>query len=299
MYRDITKRKRNDSLSPSSMSPTSSLQKRTTKKIRDLDYDEKAGDKKIHDFINKICPTLESKHESYSRDITHYDSSTYYSDFILKYLVKKYKYGGKISNFHINVLSSFGVSEGFTYALSQNEREMDNILNEIQGLLSEGKNGIIEIVIIFDNNVSDSHSNFILVRGKSVEYFEPHGVFTFLGSDKSYYETIYVMHFMDKMAEKLKAYTRRNLDFVSSNCVNKGCQLWESAADLLRYPEMEDEGYCTLWTIFFMELYFITKLKLKEIVSIVLILCSNMRLHFGINLKLHPFRFDRQRIRDV
>lgn len=288
------KRGREDS-SPDSVISKSPSARRITKK-RGV---EKTPATKIQQFIEQMCPELNNP-ANLGTHISNYNSSTAYGDVFLKYLLRKYNYEGEVRRRQINIMSQHGVSKGFSHSLIQNEKEIDAIVDDAVDILAKesilgGKGGIIEITIVFNASLTDAHINLLLIKNGKVEHFEPHGVFLSTRSNEAKYQSIYISRALEKISAKIEAYTQGQINVYSlallhsgnkasdehssrrlkvkmqgvNTCSSLGCQRLENAASLIRRPEIEDEGYCTLWALFFIELWFLTKLKMRDIVTIV------------------------------
>jgi len=228
-------------------------QKKITRKLNRL---SKKGLEKISEFL---------------------DSSPIEAMFYL-YLLKKYKSpcflieatGGdfwEILGINLKIREFYSVEES-EFINSYLERLAIKLVN----CINNGVNIIIiplGLTLYFSDGTEDGHANVLIYRKQfnHIEHFEPHGKTGLFDNEKLnrsidlflkiFVEYVNIELFKNKTPEQAQIEDLKPIELIESSRVCpylKGFQYEEDNSSILKIVELETEGYCAAWSMFFTEL---------------------------------------------
>lgn len=198
------------------------------------------------------------------------------------YLFKKYKSACFLYNEDVK-FRVLGLNINIKTRVSkENEKLYKEHINVLASIFVEcvmrNVKTIIVPITIYDNK-DVSHSNILIYRKKfnQIEHFEPHGNYFMWEEKRSAKIKKPLLKFVSVVNDILKDNGKTPINYIPSEdiCPNeKGLQSLESASELLPTNEIDTEGYCVSWSMFFTELCLanpnIESKKLLDIITIYL-----------------------------
>lgn len=195
------------------------------------------------------------------------------------YLFKKYKSACFLYNEDIT-FRVLGLNINIKTRVSkENEKLYKQHINVLASVFAEcvlrNVKTIIVPITIYDNK-DVTHANILVYRKKfnQIEHFEPHGNYFMWEEKRSAKIKNPLLKFVSIVNDILKKNGKTPITFIPSEEVcptEEGLQSLETASQLLPTNEIDTEGYCISWNMFFTELCLanpnIESKKLLEIIT--------------------------------
>jgi len=195
------------------------------------------------------------------------------------YLFKKYKSSCFLYNEDVK-FRVLGLNINIKTRVSkENEKLYKEQINVLASVFAEcvlrNVKTIIVPITIYDNK-DVTHANILVYRKKfnQIEHFEPHGNYFMWEEKRSAKIKKPLLKFVSIVNDILKENGKTPISYIASEEVcptEEGLQSLETASQLLPTNEIDTEGYCISWNMFFTELCLanpnIESKKLLDIIS--------------------------------
>ena len=228
----------------------------------------------LEESNKKITKKLERLSEKGLEKITDFIGMRLTDSMFYLYLFKKYRTPcflieptndfWDILGLNLNIREVYSVEESAqitSYLENLAKKLVECIINDVNIIIIP-----LTLILYYPDGKRTAHANVLIYRKKfnHIEHFEPHGKTGSFGNNELNKSIeLFISQFIDyvnmELFKKRPAKTKdfKFIELIESNQVCPylyGFQAHEESSTMFKISELEGEGYCTAWSMFFTEL---------------------------------------------